>query len=69
MVEEAITQAQAQQKMAFDKWHTQGTIYNAGQKVWLVAENIHTQQPTVKLSFKKYGPFEILEQRQWHIQT
>lgn len=37
-------------------------IFKIGEKVWLNGKNITTNNPSVKLSPKRYGPFEIIEQ-------
>ncbi|KNF01456.1 hypothetical protein PSTG_05239 [Puccinia striiformis f. sp. tritici PST-78] len=48
-------------KLQADKLRLQPPDFKVGDKVWLDAQNMHSTQPTRKLSEKKLGPFNPVE--------
>ena len=52
---ELIIQAQSRWRKARDK----KVEFNTGDKVWLKGQNLKSDQPSIKLSAKWYGPFKI----------
>jgi transposase InsO family protein len=57
---EAVTTAQNTQAKYYDAKHTLRT-FQPGDKVWLLATNVHTQRPSKKLDHKRLGPYVILK--------
>jgi transposase InsO family protein len=52
---------ETQKRFADDKRTDAGTEFVIGDKVWLSRENLKTQRPSIKLDYRKFGPFEVLE--------
>ena len=57
---EAIAQSITNMKMAYDKGLRKKKI-KINDRVWLEATNIRSDQPSKKLSEKRYRPFKVLE--------
>ena len=53
--------AQQQQKRFADR-HRRSHDIQVGSYVWLNRKNIKTTRPLAKLDYKKYGPFEVIEE-------
>lgn len=65
-LKEIRKEIEASQQLANEvmKEQSKGNInpFKVGEKVWLNGKNITTNNSSVKLSPKRYGPFEIIEQ-------
>ena len=48
-------------KEYYNKYQLEGPRLKRGDKVYLLARNLHIKQPSEKLDFKKLGPFVIEE--------
>jgi hypothetical protein len=58
----ALTLAQDQMAKFYDRKHCTTPKLSSGDKVWLDARNIQTDRPSRKLSHKRLGPYEVIEQ-------
>ena len=57
---ENVKQAQDSQARYYDAKHKR-IEFAVGDKVWLLTPNIHTERPSKKLDWKRFGPFAITE--------
>ena len=57
--EEALSKAVADMKHFYDENRGKTPVYEVGQKVWLEATNIDTEQPMKKLDNRWLGPYEV----------
>ena len=48
-------------KEYYNKYQLEGPRFKRGDKVYLLARNLHIKRPSEKLDFKKLGPFIIEE--------
>jgi len=55
----AIEEAQKNMKKQFDKKRRNPQGLKVGDNMWLENKNIHSNQPSMKLDNKRYGPFRI----------
>ena len=44
----------------YDQTRSEAPIFSGGDKVYLIRRNIKTKRPSVKLDFKKLGPFRVV---------
>lgn len=58
-IQSSMLIAQEKQKEYYNRHHAQEPEYHVGEKVWLSAENINTDRPSVKLASKQLGPYDI----------
>src|SRR5436190_438213 len=57
---ENVKQAQDSQARYYDAKHKR-IEFAVGDKVWLLTPNIHTERPSKKLDWKRFGPYTISE--------
>ena len=60
-LEAGLTRAREYQELYFNRRHAATPEFQLGDKVWLEATNIRTQQRSRKLAPKRLGPYRILE--------
>lgn len=58
----ALQHAMQKMKEQYDQNKKPSRKYNMGDKVWLEATNLKTDQPMKKLDNKHFGPFQIIKQ-------
>ncbi len=56
-----LTRAQEYQERYYNQRHAATPEFQLGDRVWLEATNIRTQQPTRKFAPKRLGPYRIIE--------
>jgi len=55
----SIEQLEEILKQAYDKWKCDNPSFQVGDSVWLKATNLTTDKPSLKLTSKCHGPFQI----------
>lgn len=47
----------------YDKKHMPAPVFAIGDYVWLLRRNIKTTRPSLKLDYRRLGPFQVLDRR------